>query len=240
VVFGDLIADFVAPLLTVALKFLSVLNSAGTIFGHILGARASRTASKGRTGSNAGAGSRARSGGACRSRTGPGRKLRRRGPATALQEVGRGAAAGRTSPDGAGGSGRHVQEVAYLAGRRPGAGGDTCARRGPRCGTSASRGPRCSAGSGRRPCCRARSGRGPCRGARSACGPCPAAATYSRRTTSRGRGPRPAAPATGGASAPTAAATTAGKHVVLREKQDCRECQESCCLFHHVVTCNLF
>jgi len=220
VVFGDLIADFVSPLLTVALQLLPVLNTAGTIVGQILGARACRTASDGCASSNTG------SSGACCSRTGSGRKLRGCGPATALQEVGCGAAAGWSSPDSAGGSCRHVQEVVHLSGRRPGAGGNTCARRRSRCCTCARRGPRCRARSGRRPRC----------GARSACGPRPAA-TYRRRTTGRGRGPRPSAASAASTSAP--AATTAGENVVLREKKDRRECQKSCCMFHHVVTCNL-
>ena len=37
VVFGDLVADLVAPLLTVALQLLSVLDAGGTIAGQVLG-----------------------------------------------------------------------------------------------------------------------------------------------------------------------------------------------------------
>jgi len=225
VVFGDLIADFVAPLLTVALQLLSVLNAAGTIFGHILGARACRTASESRTSSNARTGSNAGSSGACCSRTGSGRKLRRGGPAAALQEVGCGAAAGWSSPNSAGESRRHVQEVVHLSGRRPGAGGDTCACRRSCCRTSARR----------RSCCRARSGRRPRCGARSACGPRPAA-TYRRRTTGRGRGPRPSAASS---ARPATSSTTASEDVILREKKDrSDEYQESRYTFH-VVTCDL-
>ena len=59
---------------------------------------------------------------------GSGRKLCRCGPATALQELGCGAAGARpgsaTRPHSAGRSPRHVQEVVHLAGRRPGAGCD--------------------------------------------------------------------------------------------------------------------
>jgi hypothetical protein len=59
-VLGDLIADFVAPLLTIALQLLPVLNAAGTIGGYILGARARR----------AGAHTSGNAGPRCGSRTG--------------------------------------------------------------------------------------------------------------------------------------------------------------------------
>jgi hypothetical protein len=228
VVLGDLIADLVAPLLAVALQFLSVLDAAGTIVGHILGACTCRT------GSNTGCAD-AWSGNA-RCNTSSGRKLRRADPATALQELACGAAStwpgAATCPHSAGRSTRDIQELIHLAGRRPGAGCDI----GSRSARGNSR-PSCSTGAGRRPRCRARSGRRPRCGARSTCGPRPAA-TYRRRTTGRGRGPRPATSNT--TAAATTTSTTASKDVVLHEnKGRSDEYQESHYTFH-VITFDLF
>ena len=133
-VLGDLIADLVAPLLTVALQLLSVLDAAGTIVGQILGTRApAAPANAGRTSADAGSRTGGNAGTAAAAAPhGSGRKLCRCGPATALQEVGCGAAGTRpapppapTAPVEARGTSR---KLFNLAGRRPGAGCDTCAR----------------------------------------------------------------------------------------------------------------
>ena len=69
-VLGDLIANLVAPLLTVALQLLSVLNTAGTIGGHVLGACARRAST------NTGTHASGNAGPSCgRTGTGSGRKL---------------------------------------------------------------------------------------------------------------------------------------------------------------------
>ena len=240
VVLGDLIADLVAPLLTVALQLLSVLNASRTIIGQILGTprlphREQRRAN---------AGSNARSGSA-RCRTRSGRKLCRCGPATALQELGCGAAGAwpgsATCPHSAGRSTRDIQEVVHLAGRRPGAGDASAGRASlppPPAGCAlphrASRRPSCGARAARAAGCRAR-GR--------AAGVPPLLHRRPLQANGRPRPPPPPParrPAATSATATAATSTTASKDVVLHEKKDrSDEYQESHYTFH-VVTCDLF
>ncbi len=112
VVLGDLIADLVTPLLTIALQLLSILDAAGTIALQLLsildtaGTIAAQilSASCRRADTNT-------SHGVCSVNARSGRKLRRSGPTSALQEIGRGAAGSRPGTACSRGRARDVQEV---------------------------------------------------------------------------------------------------------------------------------
>ena len=134
-------------------------------------------------------------------------EVRRCGPATALQEVGCGTAAGWSDSASAGGSRRDIQEIVHLAGRRPGAGVQhlyqvrlrvALPRQRPPAGRAAAPAPSAGRVAGARPARGPTSppiaGERPCRGRRSAAAapPPPRRRHRRHRLHHRGRGCRPA------------------------------------------------